>query len=181
MSFFCWLSYRSSACLAANFIINLILVLTICDVGKGCLLWQACSLDKTLLSFALLHFVLQVQICLLFLVSLNFQLLHSNPLWLKWHLFLVLVLEDVVGLYRTGQLQLLWHQWLRHRLGLLWYWMVCLGKKPRALCCFWGCPKYDILGFFVVYEDYSISSKGFLTVIVDVTVIWIKFAHSHPF
>ena len=95
--------------------------------------------------------------------------------------FLVLVLEDVVGLYRTGQLQLLWHQWLRHRLGLLWYWMVCLGKKPRSLCCFWGCPKYDILGFFVVYEDYSIFSKGFLPVIVDVTVIWIKFAHSHPF
>ena len=99
---FCWLSYRASACLAANFIINLILVLTICDVGKGCLLWQACSLDKTLLAFALLHFVLQVQICLLFLVSLNFLLLHSNPLWWKWHLFLVLVLEGVVGLHRVN-------------------------------------------------------------------------------
>ena len=31
--------------------------------------------------------------------------------------FLVLVLEDLVGLYRTGQLQFLQHQWLGHRLG----------------------------------------------------------------
>ena len=34
-------------------------------------------------------------------------------------LVLVLVLEDVVGLHRTSQLQLLWHQWLGHKLGLL--------------------------------------------------------------
>ena len=33
-----------------------------------------------LLSFALLHFVLQGQICLLLLVFLNFLLLHSSPL-----------------------------------------------------------------------------------------------------
>ena len=60
------------------------------------------SLGKPLVGFALLHFVLQVQICLLFLVSLNFLLLHSNPLWWKWHLFLVLVLEGVVGLHRVN-------------------------------------------------------------------------------
>ena len=29
-----------------------------CIVGRGCLLWQVCSLGKTLLAFALLHFVL---------------------------------------------------------------------------------------------------------------------------
>ena len=33
--------------------------------------------------------------------------------------FLVLYLEDLVGLHGTGQLQLLCHQWLGHRLGLL--------------------------------------------------------------
>ena len=32
--------------------------------------------------------------------------------------FEVLVLEGVVGLHRTGQLQLLQHYWLGHRLGL---------------------------------------------------------------
>ena len=29
-----------------------------CVAGRGCLLWPICSLDKTLLAFALLHFVL---------------------------------------------------------------------------------------------------------------------------
>ena len=34
-----------------------------CVVGRGCLLWSVCSLGKTLLAFALLHFVLQGQAC----------------------------------------------------------------------------------------------------------------------
>ena len=42
-------------------------------------------------------------------------------------------------------------------------------------------PKYCILDSYVDYKDYSISSKGFLPTVVDVTIIWIKFAHSHPF
>ena len=37
-------------------------------------------LDKTLLAFVLLHFVLQGQICLLLQVFLDFLLLHSHPL-----------------------------------------------------------------------------------------------------
>ena len=37
-------------------------------------------LAKFLLAFVLLHFVLQGQICLLLQVSLDFLLLHSNPL-----------------------------------------------------------------------------------------------------
>ena len=39
-----------------------------------------CSLDKSLLAFDLLHFVLQGQICLLLQVSLDLLLLHSIPL-----------------------------------------------------------------------------------------------------
>ena len=35
--------------------------------------------------------------------------------------FLVLVLEDLIGLHRTVQLQLLQHYWLKHILELLWY------------------------------------------------------------
>ena len=77
-SCFCWL-YRSSPSLAAKNIINLISVLTIwwcpcvepsCVVGRGCLLWPVRSFGKTLLAFALLHFVLQGQICLLLQASL---------------------------------------------------------------------------------------------------------------
>ena len=37
----------------------------------------------------------------------------------KYIFFWVLVLESLVGLYRTIQLQLLQHYWLRHRLELL--------------------------------------------------------------
>ena len=51
-----------------------------CIVELGCLLWPVCSLVKTLLAFALLHFVLQGQICLFIQVSLDFLLLHSSPL-----------------------------------------------------------------------------------------------------
>ena len=42
-----------------------------CVVGRGCLLWLACYLNKTLLAFALLHFVLQRQTCLLFFYLLT--------------------------------------------------------------------------------------------------------------
>ena len=108
-----------------------------CVVGSGCLLWPVHSLGKTLLAFALLHFVLQGQTCLLLQVSLDFLLLHSSPLWWKGLLFLVLVLEGLVGLCRTVPLQLLQHYWLGHRLGLLWCWRVCLGNEQRLFCHFW--------------------------------------------
>ena len=77
-----------------------------CVVGRECLLWPVHSLGKSLLAFALLHFVLQGQICLLLQVSLDFLLLHSTPLWCTGHLFWVLVLEGLLGLHRTVQLQL---------------------------------------------------------------------------
>ena len=68
-----------------------------------------CSVGKAPLAFALLHSVLQGQTRLLLQVSLDFLLLHSSPLGCKGHLFLVLVLEGLVGLHRTVQLQLLRH------------------------------------------------------------------------
>ena len=115
------------------------LVMSMCRVfscWKRCLLWPVCSFGKTLLAFVLLLFVLQGQTCLLLQVSLDFLFLHSSPLWWKEHLFLVLVLKGLVSLHRTIQLKLLQHSWLGHRLGLLWYWMVCLGNEQRSFCCF---------------------------------------------
>ena len=146
-SCFCWL-YRASPSFTEKKIINLILVLTIwwcpcvessCVVGRGCLLWPVCSLGSTLLAFALLHSVLQDQICLLFQAFLDFILLHSSPLLGKGHILGVLFLEGVVGLHRTVQLQPLQCYWLGHRLGLQWYWMVCLGNEQRSFCHFWDC------------------------------------------
>ena len=67
-----------------------------------------CSLGKTLLAFALLHFVLQGQTCLLLQVSLDFLLLHSSPPMMKrTSFFWLLVLEGLIGLHKT--VQLLWH------------------------------------------------------------------------
>ena len=43
-------------------------------------LYDQCVLLTKLLAFALLHFVLQGQTCLLFRVSLNYLLVHSSPL-----------------------------------------------------------------------------------------------------
>ena len=148
-------------------------------VGRGCLLWLVSSLGKTLLAFALLHFVLQGQTYLLLQVSLDFLLLNSSPLWWKWYLFWVLVLEYLVGLHRTVQLQLLQHYWSGHRLGLLWYWMVCLGNRDHSVI-FETAHKYCIWGSFVDYKGYAISSKGFLPTVVGIMVIWVKFIHSCP-
>ena len=41
-------------------------------------------------------------------------------------------------------------------------------------------PKYCILDSLFDCEGYSISSEGFLSTAVYM-LIWIKFAHSHPF
>ena len=60
--------------------------------------------------------------------------------------FGVLVLKGLVGLRRT--VQLLQHYWLGHRLGLLWYCMVCLGNKQRSFCHFWDCIQVLHFGLF---------------------------------
>ena len=152
-----------------------------CVVGRGCLLWPVHSFGRKLLTFDLLHFILQGQICLLLQVSLDFLLLHSSPLSWKGHLFLVLALEHLVGLHRTIQLQLLQHYWLGHRLGLLWYWMDCIGNKQRSFCHFWEIIQVLYFGLFFDYDGYSISSKGFVPTEVEIMVIWVKFTHSSLF
>ena len=152
-----------------------------CVLGRGCLLWPVRSLGKTLLAFSLIHFVLQGQSCLLLQVSLDFRLLHSSPLWWKEHLFWILVLEGLIGLQRTVQLQLLQHYWLGHRLGLLWYWMVFSETNWDNSVVFEIVSKYRISDSFVSYDGYSSSSKGFLPTVEDIMIIWIKFTHSSPF
>ena len=57
----------------------------------------------------------------------------------------VLVLEGVVGLCRTSQLQLLWHQWLGHRLGLLYVEWFALETNRDYSVIFEIAPKYCIL------------------------------------
>ena len=152
-----------------------------CVVGRGCLFWLVRFLGKALLAFALLHSVFQGQICLRLQVFLDSLLWHSSPLYWKGYLLGMLVPKGLVGLHRTIQLQLLQCYWSGHRLGLLWYWMVCLGNEQRSFCLFEIASKYCILDSFVDYDGYSISAKEFLPTVVDIMFIWVKFTHSSPF
>ena len=72
-------------------------------------------------------------------VSWLFAFAFQPPIMKKTSFFWVLVLEGLVGLHRTFQLQLLQHYWSGHRFGLLWYCMVCLGNEQRSFCHFWDC------------------------------------------
>ena len=83
----------------------------------------------------------------------------------------MLVLEVLVGLHRTVQLQLLQHYWSGHRL-LDYCDINCLPWKRNHSVVFEIASKYHCISdSFVEYDDYSISSKGFLPTVVDIMVI----------
>ena len=133
-SCFCWL-YRASPSLAAKNIINLISVLTMwCPCvesslvlcGKSCFSVQN-ILNKTVSFCFILYSKIKLACYSGYLLVSYFcipVLYDENDIF-----FLLLVLVSVVGLCRTSQFQLLWHQWLGHRLRLLWCWMFALEMK----------------------------------------------------
>ena len=111
--------------------------------------------NTEMLAFDLLHFLLQGQTCLLVQVSLDFLFQHSSALWWKGHLLLVLVLEGVIGLHRTIQIQLLWQKCLGHRSGFLWCLWFALEMNQDHSVIFETAPKYCISDSFV---DYGATS-----------------------
>ena len=121
-----------------------------CVAWTGCLLWPVRSLGKTLLnslcpaSFCTSRPNLPVTPGISWLPTFAFQ----SPIMKRTSFFQVLVLEGLVGLHRTVQLQLLQHYWLGHRFGLLWYWMVCPGNEQRSFCRFWDCIQVLHFGLF---------------------------------
>ena len=84
---------------------------------------------------------------------------------------MVLVLECLIGLHRTVQLQLLritgWGIDLDY-CDIEWF---ALETNRDHSVVFEIAPKYCISDAFVDYEGYSISSKGFLPTVVDIMVI----------
>ena len=83
----------------------------------------------------------------------------------------MLVLEGLVGLHRTVQLQLLQPYWWGIDLdycGIEWF---ALETNRDHSIIFEIASKYCISGTFVDYDGYSISSKGFLSTVVDIMVI----------
>ena len=144
-----------------------------CVVGRGCLLWTVRSLGRTLLAFALLHSVFQAKFACYSRCFLTSYFCIPVPYNEKGHLFWLLVLKGLVGLHKTVQLQLLQRYWLEHRLGLLWYWIICLGNKQRSFCCFWDCIQilhfrlscwpWWLLHFFWGIPAYSSKYNGHLS------------------
>ena len=79
----------------------------------------------------------------------------------------MLVLKGLVGLHRTVQLQLYWseHTWITVILnGLPW-------RRTEIILLFLKLHPSAVFQILVDYDGYSISSKGFLPTVVDITVI----------
>ena len=167
-SCFSW-QYRASPSLAAKSMINLISVLIIwwcpcVDLLLFC--WKrvftmtsAFSWQNSVSLCPALFFTPRSN--LLLQVSLDFLLLHSSPLWWKGLLFLVLVLEGLVGFHRTVQLYLLgisgWAiSWITVTLnGLPWQWtkIILLFLRLHPSTTFWT----------LCWQEGCFSlSKGFL-------------------
>ena len=83
----------------------------------------------------------------------------------------MLLLEGLVGVHRTVQLQLLQCCWLGHRLGyhdIEWF-ALETNRDPSVI--FETASKYCILDSFVDHDGYSIYSEGYLLTTVDTMVI----------
>ena len=83
----------------------------------------------------------------------------------------MLVLEGLVGLHRTIQLQLFSNSGWDIDLDYCdTEWFASETNRDHSVI-FEIAPKYCISDSFVEYEGYSISSKGFLPTVVDIMVI----------
>ena len=82
-----------------------------------------------------------------------------------------MVLEGLVGLHRTVQLQLLQHYFLGIDLDYSNNEWFALEMNRDHSVIFEIASKYYILDSLVDYDGYSISSKGFLPTVVDIMVI----------
>ena len=83
----------------------------------------------------------------------------------------MLVLEGLIDLHRTVQLQLLQHYWLGHRLDYCDIEWFALETNRDHSVVFEIASKYCISDSFVDHDGYSISSKGVLPTVVDIMVM----------
>ena len=153
-SCFCWL-YGASPSSAAKNIINLISVLTIwwCPCVESSLVllekgvcYDQCVLLAKLLAFALLHSVLQGQICCYsryFLTSYSCIPVPCN----EKDIFFGLILKGLVGLHRTVQLLQKYWSWI-------WTWItMILNGLP------WKWTEHSVI--FEIASKYGISDSFF--------------------
>ena len=152
-------------------------------VGKGCFAMTSVSSWQNSVSLCLASFCTPSPNLPVTPGRSCFPAFAFQSLMMKRTSFLVLILEDLAGLRRPGQLQLLWHEWFGHRLGLLWCWLFCLENKWSPFWVFLRLqPGTAFRSLLSTLRATHISSKGFLPiVVVDIMVIWIKFTHSIHF
>ena len=90
-------------------------------------------------------------------------------------LFLVLVIEGLLGLHKTVHLQLLQNYLVAIGLDFCDIeWFALETNQDQSVV-------FESTWSFVHHEGYSISSKRFLPTVVDIMFIGIKFTHSSPF
>ena len=90
------------------------------------------------------------------------------------------VLEVLVGLYGTVQLQLF--SVTGQGIDLDYHvieWFALETNRDHSVI-FEIASKYCISDSLADYDGYSISPKGFLCTVVDIMVIWVKFTNSRP-
>ena len=171
VSHFWWL-YKTSPSSAAHNIINTILIVTIwyghvqsrllCCWKRMFVMTIAFSWQNSVSHFPVSFCTPRPTLLVIPGFSWFPMFAFESSMMKSTSLLLLLVLEGLVGHHRTVQLQFLWHYWSGHRLGLPWYWMVCLGNEQRSFCCFFEiASKYCILDSFVDYYGYSISLRDF--------------------
>ena len=83
----------------------------------------------------------------------------------------MLVLEGLVGLHRTVQLQFLSITGRDIELDYCDIEWLALETNRDHSVIFENASKYCISDSFVDYDDYSISSKGFWPTVIDIMVI----------
>ena len=144
-----------------------------CVVGRGCLLWPVHFLGKTLLVFALLHSVLQGQMTVSPGISWLPTFAFQSPTMKRTSFW---------GVRRTVQLFSFFSIPGRgidlDYCDIEWF---ALKTNRNYSVIYEIASKYCISDYFFYYHGYSISSKGFLPTVVDIMVIWVKFACSCSF
>ena len=93
----------------------------------------------------------------------------------------MLVLKVLIGLHKTVQLQLLSVTGCGIDLDICDIELFALETNRDHSVVFEIAYKYCISDSFVDHDGYSISSEGFLPIVVDIMVISVKFTHSSPF
>ena len=104
--------------------------------GKG-ICYDQCSTWQNSVSLCPTSFCTPRPNLPLILVSPDFLLLHSNPLWWKGYPFFGISSGRYFKSSKKKSTSASSTSVFGIRLGLPWCWMICPGNKLRSFCCFW--------------------------------------------